>query len=116
MVMMNSALESILPSVASGLIASSAMKNRKAITCSALNSITLKGSNGSSREYRPKSSFMNALQCGNHTGFRQCDGLGKNPRGRCVQHVILDLQQDRTDQAGKRRVHRDCHAVAHQAH
>src|SRR5436305_6636751 len=115
-VMMNSALESILPSLASGRIASSAMKNRKAITCSALNSITLKGSNGSSREYRPKSSFMNAFQCGNDAGFGQSDGLRKYPRRRRVEHVVLDLQQDRTDQAGKRGIHRDRHAVAHQAH
>ena len=40
-VTMNSALVSILPCFASGFIASSAMKNRKATTCSALNSITL---------------------------------------------------------------------------
>jgi hypothetical protein len=46
---MNSAFDSILPSLAWGAIANSAMKNRKATTCSALNSITLKGSNGSSR-------------------------------------------------------------------
>src|SRR3954454_19101164 len=116
MVMMNSALESILPSVASGRIASSAMKNRKAITCRALNSITLKGSNGSSREYSPKSSFMEAFQCGNDAGFGQCDGLRKYPRRRRVEHVVLYLQQDRTDQAGKRRIHRDRHAVAHKAH
>src|SRR3954465_1698483 len=116
MVMMNSALESILPSVASGLIASSAMKNRKAITCSALNSITLKGSNGSSREYRPKSSFMDAFQRGNDAGFGQCNGLRKYPRRRRVEHVVLDLQQDRTDQPGKRGIHRYRHAVAHQAH
>src|SRR3954454_6316894 len=107
MVMMNSALESILPSVASGRIASSAMKNRKAITCSALNSITLKGSNGSSREYRPKSSFMNAFQRRDDAGFGQCDGLRKHPRGRRVEHVVLNLQQDRTDQPGKRGVHGD---------
>ena len=43
-VMMNSALVSILPDFASGFIASSAMKNRNATTCSALNSITLNGS------------------------------------------------------------------------
>src|SRR6185437_1961250 len=49
MVMMNSALESILPSLASGEMESSAMKKRKAMTCSALNSMTLNGSNGSSR-------------------------------------------------------------------
>src|SRR5258707_13027127 len=116
MVMMNSAFESILPSVASGLIASSAMKNRKAMTCSALNNITLKGSNGSSRGYRPKSSFMDAFQCGNDAGFGQCDGLRNYPRRRRVEHVVLDLQEDRTDQAGKRRIHRDCHAIAHQAH
>src|ERR1700733_10017745 len=116
MVMMNSAFESILPSVASGLIASRAMKNKKAIPCSALNSITLKGSNGSSRGYRPKSSFMNAFQRGNDAGFGQCDGLRKYPRRRRVEHVVLYLQQDRTDQAGKRRIHRYRHAVAHQAH
>src|ERR1700709_349375 len=116
MVMMNSALESILPSVASGLIASSAMKNRKAITCSALNSITLKGSNGSSRGYRPKSSFMDAFQGGNDAGFGQCDGLRKYARRRRVEHVVRDFPQERTDQAGKRRIHRDRHAVAHQAH
>src|SRR5947209_5204730 len=116
MVMMNSALESILPSVASGLIAKSAMKNRKAITCSALNSITLKGSNGSSRGYRPNSSFMNAFQCGNDAGFGQCDGLRKHARRRRVKHVVLNLQQDRADQTGKRGVHRNRHAVAHQSH
>jgi hypothetical protein len=49
MVMMNSALESTLPSFESGAIESSARKNRKATTCNALNSMTLKGSNGSSR-------------------------------------------------------------------
>src|SRR5215472_3394121 len=48
-VMINSALVSTLPSFASGEIASSAIKNRKAMTWSALNSITLNGSNGSSR-------------------------------------------------------------------
>src|SRR3954467_15885637 len=116
MVMMNSALESILPSVASGLIAKSAMKNRKAITCSALNSITLKGSNGSSRGYSPKSSFMDAFQCGNDAGFRQGDGLRKHARRRGVEHVVLDFQQNRADQAGERGVHRDRHAVAHQSH
>src|SRR4051795_1634483 len=103
MVMMNSALLSILPSLASGEIASSAMKNRKAITCSALNSITLKGSNGSSRGYKPKSSFMDAFQRGNDAGFGQCDGLRKYPGRRRVEHVVLDLQQDRADEARKRR-------------
>src|SRR5436305_9757441 len=112
MVMMNSAFESILPSVASGLIAKSAMKNRKAITCSALNSITLKGSNGSSRGYRPKTSCMDAFQRRNDAGFSQGDGLRKHPRRRRGEHVILDLQENRTDQASQRRVHRDRHAVA----
>src|SRR3954451_6597938 len=116
MVMMNSALESILPSVASGLIASKAMKNKNAITCSALNSITLKGSNGSSRGYRPKSSCMDAFQRRNDAGLGQGDGLRKHPRRRRVEHVILDFQEDRTDQASQRRVHRNSHAVAHQAH
>src|SRR5438309_5075138 len=116
MVMMNSAFESILPSLASGAIASRAMKNRKAITCSALNSITLKGSNGSSRGYRPKSSFMEAVQRRNDAGFGQYDGLRKELRRRRVEHVVLDLEQDRANQAGKRRIHRDRHAVTHQAH
>jgi hypothetical protein len=49
MVTMNSAFESILPSLASGDIAKSARKKRNETTCSALNSMTLKGSNGSSR-------------------------------------------------------------------
>src|SRR4051794_1353932 len=116
MVMMNSAFESILPSLASGVIANSAMKNRKAITCSALNSITLNGSNGSSRGYRPKSSFMEAFQRRNDPRFRQGDGLRKYPRRRRVEHVVLNLEQDRTDKAGKRRIHRDRHAIPHQAH
>ena len=59
---------------------------------------------------------MDAFQCGNDAGFGQCDGLRKYPRRRRVEHVVLDLQQDRTDQAGKRRIHRYRHAVAHQAH
>src|SRR4051795_2826299 len=116
MVMMNSALLSILPSLASGVIANSAMKNRKAITCSALNSITLNGSNGSSRGYRPKSSFMEAFQRRNDPRFRQGDGLRKHPRRRRVEHVVLNFEQNRTDQASQRRIHRYRHAVAHQAH
>ena len=46
MVTMNSAFESILPSLASGEIARSARKKRNETTCSALNNMTLKGSNG----------------------------------------------------------------------
>src|SRR4051794_31478114 len=107
--MMNSAFESILPSLASGAIASRAMKNRNAITCKALNSITLNGSNGSSRRYRPKSSCMEAVQCRNDARFGQCDGLRKQLRRRRVEHVILDLEQDRTDQAGQRGIHRYRH-------
>jgi hypothetical protein len=42
----DSALLSILPCLASGLMASKAMKKRNATTCSALNNMTLKGSNG----------------------------------------------------------------------
>src|SRR3954447_9963465 len=116
MVMMNSAFESILPSLASGVIANRAMKNRKEITCSALNNIKLNGSNGSSRGYRPKSSFMEAFQRRNDPRFRQGDGLRKYPRCRRVEHVVLTLEQDRTDKSGKRRIHRDRHAIAHQAH
>src|SRR3981189_2688448 len=109
--MMYSALVSILPCFVSGFIASRAMKNRKAITCSALNSITLKGSNGSSRGYRPKSSFMEAFQRRNDARLGQRDGLRKYPRRRRVEHVVLNLQQDRTDKAGKRRIHPDPHAT-----
>src|SRR5229473_2335986 len=58
----NSALLSTLPSLASGAIASSAMKNRNAITCSALNSMTANGSNGSSCGMRSNSSIIPPLR------------------------------------------------------
>jgi hypothetical protein len=68
----SSALLSTLPSLASGAIASSAMKNRNAMTCSALNSMTANGSNGSSCGMRSNSSIIPPLRA---------DLRGSKPRG-----------------------------------
>src|SRR5271165_3059654 len=115
-VMMNSAFEAILPSLASGDIARSARKKRNATTCNALNNITLKGSKGSSRGYSPNSSSMRPFQRRNDTGLGESYRAREHLRGRGVEHVILHLQENRPDKAGERRVHRHRHAVAHQAH
>src|SRR5512137_1906281 len=114
--MMNSALESILPPLVSGETISMAMKNRKAMTCSALNSITPSGSKDSSRGYRLNSSSMAAFQGRGDVCLRQHDSIGKHVLGRGVEHVILNPDEDGADQARHRRVHGHRHAVAHQSH
>src|SRR6516225_7151093 len=97
MVTMNSAFDSILPSLACGAIAKSAMKNRKATTCSALNSMTLNGSNDSSRGYRLKSSIIVALQHRHHLRLGEPYCVREYARGCGIEHVILDFQKDRAD-------------------
>src|SRR6516162_7276271 len=113
MVTMNSALVSILPWSASGFMTRSAMKNRNATTCSALNSMTLKGSNGLSSGQLPKLSMRTPFEHGHHENLGQVGGKAEQPLGRLVEHVILGLHQDRADQPGQGRVHGHRHAVAH---
>src|SRR5207342_583684 len=114
-VMMNSALVSILPDFASGFITNSAMKKRKATTCSALNSMTLNGSNFS-RGYFPTLSIDFPLENGHDENLGEVGGKPEQLRRRPIEHVILRLHQDRADKATERGVHRDGHAVAHQPH
>ena len=117
---MNSALLSTLPSFASGATISSAMKNRKARICSALNSTTLNGSKASSRGSRSKSSIIRraapAVQRRDDMHLGEVDREGEDLRRGAVQQRVLDLEQDRPRQADQRRVHGDRHAVAHQRH
>src|SRR6185437_2298945 len=116
MVTTNSALESILPWLAFGAIASTARKNRNETTCSALNSMRLNGSKPSSRPPKPKSSNMPALDGRDQPRLRQPRQIPEGGDGRRFEHEILGAQQDRTDKAGQRRVHRHRHAFAHHRH
>src|SRR5215831_2474502 len=103
MVTRNSALDSTLPCLASGFITRSAMKNRKVTTCSALNSITLKGSNGRSVGKLLKLSIGIALQHGDDEHLGEVGREREQFCGRGIEHVVLGLHQDRADQAGERR-------------
>src|SRR5215467_11927339 len=110
------ALVSILPCFASLLIARYARKNMKATTCSPLNSITVKGSNGSSRSQLLNPSMGLPLECRDDEHFRQVGGdIEQIGRG-IVENIILRLDQNRTDETGERRVHGDRHAAAHDLH
>src|SRR3974377_1971164 len=90
-VTMNSALVSILPWSASGFMTRSAIKNRKATTCSALNSMTLKGSNGRSSGWLAKLSIPASLEDGNDKDLGQVGGKREQPLRRLVEHVVLGL-------------------------
>src|SRR5262250_2578608 len=110
------ALVSILPCFASLLIARYARKNIKATTCSPLNSITVKGSNGSSRSQLLNPSMGLPLECRNNKDFGQVGSYVEQIRRSVVENVILHLYQDRTDETGECGVHRDRHAAAHDLH
>src|SRR5215469_2003257 len=110
------ALVSILPCFASLLIARYARKNINATTCSPLNSITVKGSNGSSRSQLLNPSMRLPLQRRNDEDLGQIGGDIEQISRSIVENVILRLYQDRPDETGKRRIHGDRHAPAHDLH
>src|SRR5215469_5572110 len=110
------AFVSILPCFASLLIARYARKNINATTCNPLNSITVKGSNGSSRSQLLNPSMSLPLERRNDKDFGQIGGHVKQIRRSAVENVILHLHQDRADEADERRVHGDRHAAAHHLH
>src|SRR5215472_65983 len=84
-----------------------------ATTCRPLNSITVKGSNGSSRSQLLNPSMGLPLECRNDKDLGQIGGHVEQVRRSVVENVILHLYQDRTDQTRERGVHRDRHAAAH---
>ncbi len=106
-VIMNSSLGSTLPSSSLVLIASSAMKNRKAITCSALNSMTPSGSNGASfaREFKLVDHFAcSASRSSSDTAWTSMTPTAKaNSLAVASSSIVIpDADQDRTDQPRQR--------------
>src|SRR5215469_16972655 len=111
-----SALVSILPCFASVWIARYARKNMKATTCRPLNSMTVKGSNGSSRSQLLNPSMGLPLERRHHENFGQIGGHVEQVGRRVIENVVLRLYQNRTNQTCKRRVHGNRHATAHDLH
>src|ERR1700730_12590281 len=111
-----SALLVMLPCFASRFIARYARKNKKATTCSPLNSITVKGSNGSSRSQLLNPSMRLPLQRRNDEDLGQIGGDIDQISRSIVEDVLLRLHQDRPDETGECRVHGDRHAAAHDLH
>src|SRR6266478_3194740 len=77
------------------------MKNMKATTCNPLNSMTVKGSNGSSRSQLLNPSIGLPLERRDDKNLGQVGGNVEQIRRCVVENLILRLHQDRADETGQ---------------